>query len=125
MLSVSLPARSPEGLGWPNVTSLSVSIQAASAVLLLVALRDSRKAGSGDLWKWRHPGFSGECIAERGLSIAVHCLTAQQLLVCAAAFEEAQPRQRHLAQARRAAYNAREQTLCWDTTAGRDALRLR
>jgi hypothetical protein len=27
-----------------------VSIQAASAVLLLVALRDSREARSGDLW---------------------------------------------------------------------------
>ena len=45
-----------------------VSIQAASAVLLLVVLRDSREAGSGDLWKRRHPGVSGECVAERGLS---------------------------------------------------------
>ena len=51
-----------------DVTFMKVSIQAASAVLLLVALRDSREAGSGDLWKRRHPGVSGECVAECGLS---------------------------------------------------------
>jgi hypothetical protein len=60
--------RSRSGLARPYICRLIVSIQAASAVLLLVALRDSREAGSGDLWKRRHPGVSGECVAERGLS---------------------------------------------------------
>ena len=54
---------------------LAVSIQAASAVFLLVALRDSREAGSGDLWKRRHPGVSGECVAERARAEAP-CLAA-------------------------------------------------
>ena len=63
-LSLFGPRRATIQRRFPTI----VSIQAASAVLLLVALRDSREAGSGDLWKRRHPGVSGECVAERGLS---------------------------------------------------------
>jgi hypothetical protein len=66
--AVPLPRMQGEVALSTPFTRLPVSIQAALAVLLLVALGDCREAGSGDVWKRRYPGVWGGCVAERGLS---------------------------------------------------------